>query len=79
MYLFLEICRLKCYAQKKLPEVPMLPKDPVILLSYVNTKLRDECESLDCFCEKYEADKAALINTLDSLDYHYNYGLNQFV
>ncbi|MDY5783285.1 MAG: DUF4250 family protein, partial [Gemmiger sp.] len=28
----------------------MLPADPIILLSYVNTKLRDRDESLDEFC-----------------------------
>ena len=34
----------------------MLPKDPVILLSFVNTKLRDEYESLDELCAALDAD-----------------------
>ena len=38
----------------------MLPKDPIILLSYVNTKLRDEYDSLDLLCRELEADRAAL-------------------
>ena len=57
----------------------MLPTDPVILLSYVNTKLRDECKSLDDFCEKYEVDKAMLVNSLNSINYSYNPAVNQFV
>lgn len=57
----------------------MLPADPIILLSYVNTKLRDECKSLDDFCDKYEVDKAFLIEKLSSVNYRYNPGLNQFV
>ncbi|MGN0378196.1 MAG: DUF4250 domain-containing protein [Butyrivibrio sp.] len=57
----------------------MLPEDPVILLSYVNTKLRDECKSLDDFCDKYEVDKAMLINKLSSVNYRYNKAVNQFV
>ena len=28
----------------------MIPKDPVILLSYVNTQLRDYYESLEALC-----------------------------
>lgn len=57
----------------------MLPADPIILLSFVNTKLRDECKSLDDFCDKYEVDKASLIEKLSSVNYRYNSGLNQFV
>ncbi len=57
----------------------MIPTDPVILLSYVNTKLRDECKSLDDFCDKYEVDKASLTATLRSIQYTYNASTNQFV
>lgn len=57
----------------------MIPNDPVILLSYVNTKLRDECESLDDFCDKYEVDKASLTAALKSIQYTYNAAANQFV
>lgn len=57
----------------------MLPEDPIILLSYVNTKLRDECKSLDDFCKKYEVDKALLISKLSSVNYRYNSAVNQFV
>lgn len=57
----------------------MLPSDPIILLSFVNTKLRDECKSLDDFCDKYEVDKASLVEKLSSVNYRYNPPTNQFV
>lgn len=57
----------------------MLPNDPIILLSYINTKLRDECKSLDDFCDKYEVDKAEIIKKLKEVNYTYNSSRNQFV
>lgn len=56
----------------------MVPKDPIILLSFVNTKLRDECENLDIFCERYEVDKTSLVKTLGDIQYRYNPNTNQF-
>ncbi len=38
----------------------MLPKDPFILLSYVNQKLRDDYDSLEDLCEDLELDREAL-------------------
>ena len=38
----------------------MLPKDPFLLLSVVNTKLRDEYGSLDALCAALDLDRAAL-------------------
>jgi hypothetical protein len=57
----------------------MLPKDPVILLSYVNTKLRDEFSGFDELCAALDADQAELTKTLAALDYHYNAEKNQFI
>ena len=37
-----------------------IPKDPVILLSYVNTQLRDNYSSLDEMCQALDADKSGL-------------------
>ena len=34
-----------------------LPKDPVMLLSFVNLKLRDEYPSLEDFCADYNIKK----------------------
>lgn len=38
----------------------MLPRDPVMLLSYVNTQLRDRDASLDALCDREETDRDAL-------------------
>ncbi len=57
----------------------MLPKDPVILLSYVNTMLRDEYPSLRELCASLDADQAALEAALAGINYHYDPQKNQFV
>ena len=38
----------------------MLPADPIILLSYINTQLRDHYASLDALCADQDADKDAI-------------------
>lgn len=57
----------------------MLPTDPIILLSYVNTKLRDEFLSLEDFCQSLDVNEVTLKNTLEKLDYHYSKERNQFI
>ena len=57
----------------------MLPKDPVILLSFVNTKLRDEFESLEELCAALDVDAQAVCDALAALDYHYDPAGNRFV
>ena len=57
----------------------MLPKDPVILLSFVNTKLRDEFDSLEELCMVLDADLSEITNTLAALDYHYDPASNRFI
>lgn len=56
-----------------------LPRDPVMLLSVVNTKLRDYYSTLDVLCEDMQVDKQELIGKLDMIDYTYDAGSNQFV
>ncbi len=56
-----------------------LPRDPVMLLSFVNTQLRDKYTSLDDFIKATQADKDAVTDALASIDYVYDSGLNQFV
>ena len=56
-----------------------LPKDPVILLGYVNTQLRDFYPSLDSFCEENELEKSKITDLLSSIDYEYDAGRNQFI
>lgn len=57
----------------------MLPNDPIILLSYTNTKLRDRDPDLDTFCRKEQADKQALCAKLAAVGYEYSAARNQFV
>lgn len=57
----------------------MIPKDPVMLLSYVNTQLRDYYDSLDDFLKDKELSGEELIKKLASIDYKYDADLNQFV
>ena len=56
-----------------------LPKDPVILLSVLNTKLRDIYSSLDELCDDLEADKEKLIQKCASIGYLYSKERNQFI
>ena len=57
----------------------MLPQYPMILLSYVNTKLRDRDRDLDAFCDREDADEAALCARLAQVGYAYDPQRNQFI
>ncbi len=57
----------------------MLPNDPVILLSVINTKLRDCYSSLDALCEDLNVDKEELTKKLSLIGYIYKPERNQFV
>lgn len=59
--------------------MPQLPKDPVMLLSFTNTQLRDNYKSLEEFCHAYMVDEAAVNSVLNSIDYVYNPNTNQFI
>lgn len=56
----------------------MLPKDPMILLSVVNTKLRDEYDSLDALCEDLDLDRTELELKLEKVGFHYDAARNHF-
>lgn len=56
----------------------MIPKDPAILLSYVNTQLRDYYESLDELCTCRGLNKKSLKEQLAGIDYYYDGEMNQF-
>lgn len=56
-----------------------LPRDPVILLGVVNTKLRDFYSSLDEMCQDMEINKEELIGKLKTIDYEYVADRNQFL
>lgn len=57
----------------------MLPKDPWILLGFVNTKLRDEYESLEDLCAALDVDAQALSGTLAAVDRRYDPVQNRFI
>ena len=57
----------------------MLPSDPVMLLSVVNTWLRDEFDSLEELCAAKDASQAEITEKLAAIDYHYNPETNRFV
>lgn len=56
-----------------------LPNDPMILLSYVNTQLRDSYSSFDEMCKSLCVDAESIKAKLASIDYEYNAELNKFV
>lgn len=56
-----------------------LPKDPMMLLSVVNTKLRDFYPSLDALCEDMEVDRQEIETILQKIQYQYKEDLNRFV
>ena len=57
----------------------MIPNDPVMLLSYINLKLRDFYPSLEAFGEDTEEEPQKIIDKLEQIDYHYDRQKNQFV
>lgn len=57
----------------------ILPKDPVMLLSYVNTQLRDYYPTLEELCGALGADQDELVRKLAGIDYSYNVQKNQFI
>ena len=56
-----------------------LPNDPLLLMSVVNTKLRDFYPSLEALCDDLNEDRAALEAKLAAVGYGYDEGRNQFV
>lgn len=57
----------------------MLPQDPMILLSYVNTKLRDFFPTLDALCDDLQVDRDEVTGKLAAIDCQYDPERNQFV
>lgn len=57
----------------------IIPKDPIILLSFINTHLRDSFSSLEELCDSLMLNKEDLKQKLNSIDYHYDKNINQFV
>ena len=64
------------YRQLKIME--NLPKDPMMLMSFINMKLRDEYPSLDELCASLSVDRATLEATLATAGFEYNQQQNKF-
>lgn len=56
-----------------------LPKDTVMMLSVVNTKLRDEYHTLEELCEDMGVDKDEIVSRLRDIGYEYDGKRRQFV
>ena len=55
-----------------------LPKDPVMLLSFVNTQLRDNYSAPKELAAAYDIDEKELCDNLAQIDYKYDETVNQF-
>ena len=56
----------------------MLPQDPFILLSYVNTQLRDNFSSLEALCEDAGVSVEEIVSKLGRAGFQYDPKQNQF-
>ena len=57
----------------------MLPQDPYILLSFINTKLRDEYPGLSELCAALDTKETELCGILAAVGYRYDSEQNRFV
>ena len=56
-----------------------IPNDPVILLSYLNTQLRDFYEDIQDMCKGLNLSEKEIRNRLGAIGYEYDASLNQFI
>lgn len=56
----------------------ILSMDTYILLSFINTKLRDEFENIKSLCKFYDLEEEDIINKLNTINYKYDTETNQF-
>lgn len=57
----------------------MIPKDPVMLLSFLNLKLRDYYKSAEVMYEDLDLDRSEIEEKLAAIGYNYDKEKNQFV
>jgi DNA-binding Xre family transcriptional regulator len=55
-----------------------MPNDPVMLLSYINMKLRDEYSSLESLCDDLDVNMDDILEKLKNINYYYDKEQNQF-
>lgn len=56
-----------------------IPNDPMMLLSFINTKLRDEYTSLQVLCDDLELQESDIVSKLSCIEYSYDAKLNRFI
>lgn len=56
-----------------------MPKDPVMLLSFINTQLRDHYSNLKELAAAYMVEESEIAAKLDTIHYRYDADQNQFV
>ena len=59
-------------------EMTDYPKDPMMLMSWVNMKLRDFYPDLETMCEDLGIAPEDIIGRLEAAGYEYNRELNKF-
>lgn len=87
-----KLCGRRCYAAEKLSRQgctgrgeaelewrKIMPEDPIILLSYVNLKLRDFYSSLEAMCKDLDVSKSGIEEKLNGVGYRYDAEKNQFI
>ena len=57
----------------------MIPQDSVMLLSFLNTKLRDEFSSLDELCQALSLSQEEIEDKMRALGYRYDGEQNRFL
>ena len=57
----------------------MIPKDPIMLLSFLNLKLRDFYGSLDALCEDMDVSRQEITDKMASIGYQYDARQNKFI
>ncbi len=59
--------------------IEKIPNDPMMLLSFVNTRLRDDVITLEEFCNQFQIDMSVVEEKLDKIGYTYNNDLRKFI
>lgn len=67
------------YRKKCERRTNMIPKDPVMLLSFINLKLRDYYKDLEACCDNLDISQSELTEKLAAIGYKYDEQRNQFV
>lgn len=57
----------------------MLPQDPIMLLSYINMKLRDQYSSLSALCDDLDESESDIVGKMEKIGYIYDVEKNQFI